>query len=104
MKDPSNRVVNEFGFRKGLVTTFMSEDPKTCHNQTSGERVERPHSESASTVKDRIRQIDDARLHQRVRICSRLVDACEQEEIPDPGVPCHNRESVQGCLNLHVDG
>lgn len=42
MKNPANRVVNELGFREGLVSTLMRNDPQPSAKQPGGETVQRP--------------------------------------------------------------
>ena len=42
MKNPANEIVNEFGLRKCLVATFMSNDPEARPDQTRGEAIEGP--------------------------------------------------------------
>ena len=42
MKNPANEIVNEFGLRKCLVATFMSNDPEARPDQTCSEAIEGP--------------------------------------------------------------
>lgn len=66
------------------MTTLVGNDPKASHDKTTCECVKSPYRKSASAIKDRIWQVDYIRLNQRVRVRSKVVEACQQEEIPDP--------------------
>ena len=71
MKDPADSVVDELGFRKGLVTTFVSNDPEAGCWQAGGESIERPERIIENRVESRMRQRARAECHTSLEVDSR---------------------------------
>ena len=83
MKDPADSVVDELGFRKGLVTTFVSNDPEAGCWQAGGESIERPERIIENRVESRMRQRNVFRRDELLCICGRLVDEGDGDDVAD---------------------
>jgi hypothetical protein len=65
------------------VTAFVSNNPEACREETSPETVQRPESESSKRIKVGMRKGYNGGIDERVKKRRSLVDAPNNEEIPE---------------------
>ena len=83
MKDPADGIVDELGLGERLVTAFVGNNPETGHDETVGERIERPEGETSEGIEVRMGKVELLRCDERVEVLGTLADASDEEKVPD---------------------
>lgn len=83
VKDPADGIVDELGLGERLVTAFVGNNPETGHDETVGERIERPEGETSEGIEVRMGKVELLRCDERVEVLGTLADASDEEKVPD---------------------
>lgn len=82
MQSPTNTIVDKLGFREGLVTTLMANDPETSREETGPEAIQAPERETSEPVRERMGQVDNSRINECVQESRSLVDGANHKGVP----------------------
>jgi len=83
MKNPPDGVVDGLGFGKGLMTTFMSDDPEAGCKETGEKAVERPKGKSGKRVEGRVGEGNNGGVNERVEQRGGLVEGTNDGKVPE---------------------